>query len=238
MSEIAQPDERHLSTESLSGAFDLGSPWSIRLKVSLRSRYSLTPTTRKLVYEFPCSTTIYRMTLAARMCASCRARPEGRFLEIVIDDPSLFIGAYPVLRAVADHIQLDGIDVMSALSSTIRLLDQLLRRDVGLSVEREIGLLGELLVLYKLCTRLAIADAIATWRSSESEEHDFSIYGMDVEVKTTSAERRTHWISSLTATRPDWSTSSLADISPSHQSWGGKRPKLARTDHWYPGDCR
>ena len=99
-------------------------------------------------------------------------RPNGRFLEIAIDDPSLFIGAYPMLRAVADRVQLDGMDVMSALSSTIRLLDQLLRRDVGLSVEREIGLFGELLILHKLCSRLAITDAIATWRSNESEEDD------------------------------------------------------------------
>jgi hypothetical protein len=129
-------------------------------------------------------------------------RSDGRFLEIIIDDPSLFISAYPVLRTVADHIQLDGMDVMSALSSTIRLLDQLLRRDVGLSVEREIGLLGELLILHKLCGRLGIGDAIATWRSSESEEHDFSIYGIDVEVKTTSAERRTHWVASLTQCVP------------------------------------
>ena len=82
-----------------------------------------------------------------------RRDPDGRFLEIVIDDPSLFIGAYPVLRAVADRVQLDGMDVMNALSSTIRLLDQLLRRDVGLPVEREVGLLGELLVLRKLCNQ-------------------------------------------------------------------------------------
>ena len=129
-------------------------------------------------------------------------RPDGRFLEIVIDKPSLFTGAYPFLRAVADRIQLDGMDVMSALSSTVRSLDQLLRRGAGLSVEREIGLLGELLVLQKLCGTLAIADAIATWRSGESEEHDFSIYGIDVEVKTTSAERRTHWIASVTQLVP------------------------------------
>jgi hypothetical protein len=210
MSEIAQPDERHLSTESFERCLRSGVPMEHPIKGEPPVTLFIDPDHAEIGIRVPVFNDyipgdIGRENVRVRVAQ----RPEGRFLEIVIDDPSLFIGAYPVLRAVADHIQLDGIDVMSALSSTIRLLDQLLRRDVGLSVEREIGLLGELLVLYKLCTRLAIADAIATWRGSESEEHDFSIYGMDVEVKTTSAERRTHWISSLTqlvptGARPLW----------------------------------
>jgi hypothetical protein len=129
-------------------------------------------------------------------------RPDGRFLEIVVDDPSLFTGAYPLLCLVADRVQLDGLDLPSALASSVRLLDQLLKRDVSLTVEREIGLFGELLVVRNLCGQLGIADAIAAWRSSETEEHDFSIYGIDVEVKTTTAERRAHWIASLTQLVP------------------------------------
>ena len=129
-------------------------------------------------------------------------RPDGRFLEIVVDDPQLFAGAYPMLCAVADRVQIDGLTFAAALASTIRLLDRLLRRDASLTVEREIGLLGELLVVRSLCDRLDVADAIAAWRSEEAEEHDFSVFGIDVEVKTTISERRAHWIASLTQLLP------------------------------------
>jgi len=136
-------------------------------------------------------------------------RADGRFLEVVIDDPQLFTGAYPVLCGVADRVQIDGLGLASALASTIRLLDQLLRRDTSLTLEREVGLLGELLILRGLCDQLDVADAIAAWRSGEAEEHDFSAYGIDIEVKTTSSERRAHWIASLTqmvptGVRPLW----------------------------------
>jgi Putative PD-(D/E)XK family member, (DUF4420) len=210
MSENFQPDQRHLSTDSFERCLRSWVPMEHPIKGKPIITLFIDPDRRELGIRIPAPHD-YRPEDTGRENVLLRVvqRPEGRFLEIVVDDSSLFIGAYPVLRSIADLIQLDGMDVMSALSSTIRSLDQLLKRDVGLSVEREIGLLGELLILRQLCTQLAIADAIATWRGSDSEEHDFSIFGIDVEAKTTSAERRTHWVASLTqlvqtGARPLW----------------------------------
>lgn len=203
MTKIPHSDERHLSAESFERCLRSRVPMEHPIKGEPPVTLFVDPDRAEIGIRVP-ATNDHRPNDIGRENVRVLAtqRSEGRFLEIVIDDPSLFTGAYPLLRAVTDQIQLNGMDAMSALSSTIRLLDQLLKRDVDLAVEHEIGLLGELLILQKLCCRLEIADAIAAWRSSASEEHDFSIYGIDVEVKTTSAERRTHWITSLTQLVP------------------------------------
>ena len=44
--------------------------------------------------------------------------------------------------------------------------------------------------------------SLSAWRGAANEEHDFGLEEIDVEVKTTSTERRTHWISSLTQLQP------------------------------------
>ena len=203
MSKGYQPDERHLSTESFERCLRSRVPMEHPINGEPPVTLFIEPDRGEIGIRVPAINADMPVdTGRENVRVLSTQRSGGRYLEIIIDDPSLFTGAYPMLRAVADRIQLDGMNVASALSSTIRLLDQLLRREPSLSIEREIGLLGELLVLQKLCSRLKIADVITAWRGSESEEHDFSIYGIDVEIKTTSAERRTHWIASLTQLVP------------------------------------
>lgn len=119
-------------------------------------------------------------------------------LQLVITDADLFLDAYPLLCAIADRTQLGGHAFASAITDSVTSLRSLLRRGHTLSRERELGLGGELLVLLGACRHLGPNEAIAGWRGPHSEEHDFSIAGLDVEVKTTAAERRTHWIDSLT----------------------------------------
>jgi hypothetical protein len=123
---------------------------------------------------------------------------EARWLEVLITDPGLFLEGYPFLCSVADRVQLQGMSADSAVAETVRVLGRLLTRIDGMSVERELGLLGELLMLRGLCRTVGIDKAIAAWCGPESEEHDFALHGLDLEVKTTQSERRAHWISSLT----------------------------------------
>jgi hypothetical protein len=67
----------------------------------------------------------------------------------------------------------------------------------------EIGLFGELLVLEHLSPIMASSDAaVSAWLGALKEEHDFSLPSFDVEVKTTTNERRVHWISTLTQLEP------------------------------------
>ncbi|WP_157621379.1 PD-(D/E)XK motif protein [Saccharothrix sp. NRRL B-16348] len=123
-------------------------------------------------------------------------------LEVVVTDPALYRDAYPLLCAMSDRIQLDGMRPADALRLTLRQLALLLQRTERFSLEREIGLFGELLVLGGMIGSLGADDAVRAWRGSASEEHDFGLATLDVEVKTTSGEKRAHWIESWTQLLP------------------------------------
>ncbi|MFD3464163.1 PD-(D/E)XK motif protein [Nocardia fluminea] len=124
------------------------------------------------------------------------------YLEVVVTIGALFRDAYPVLCAMIDRVQLDGMEPVVALRATLAKLSSLLLAPTSLSREREVGLFGELLVLAGLLGPLGARDAIHAWRGGDAEEHDFGLPEIDIEVKTTSGERRTHWIESLTQLVP------------------------------------
>lgn len=133
----------------------------------------------------------------------------GRCFDVVVTVAGLFRTAYPLLCSIADHVQCDGMSPSDALRRALRDFANLLKNEQGFPREREIGLFGELLSLKGLIQSEGAAVALAGWRGPSGEEHDFGLPGDDVEVKTTSSERRTHWIESLsqlmpTGDRPLW----------------------------------
>jgi hypothetical protein len=133
----------------------------------------------------------------------------GRCFEVVVTVPDLFRTAYPLLCSIADHVQLDGMRPADALRRALRAFADLLKNEQGFPREHEIGLFGELLSLAGLIRSEGAAVALAGWRGPAREEHDFGLPNDDLEVKTTSGERRAHWIESLnqlvpTGNRPLW----------------------------------
>lgn len=123
-------------------------------------------------------------------------------LEVVVTAPALFRDAYPVLCSMADRVQIDGLSPSAALRATLDRMSTLLLAPESMSREREIGLFGELLFLNDLGRTSGIATAVTAWRGGLAEEHDFGLPTADVEVKSTSGERRVHWIESLTQLVP------------------------------------
>ncbi|OXM49319.1 PD-(D/E)XK motif protein [Amycolatopsis alba] len=131
----------------------------------------------------------------------------GRCFEVVVTVPRLFQAAYPLLCSVADHVQIDRLWPEDALKLTLREFAMLLRREEVFPKEREIGLFGELLSLAGLVRAEGVSTALASWRGPAREEHDFGLPADDVEIKTTSGERRTHWVESLNQLVPTGSRS-------------------------------
>jgi hypothetical protein len=111
--------------------------------------------------------------------------------------------AYPVLRSVADRVQLEGESVGTAVREVLRAHHQILSSLGRLNEQQELGLVGELLVLRRLIATIGEKSAVASWRGPLSEEHDFGLTEIDVEVKTTLSEQRAHRISSLTQLVPN-----------------------------------
>lgn len=122
----------------------------------------------------------------------------GRYFELRITEPHLILDAYPVLCSIADRMQLGGQRFGAAIRDTLDPLERLLQRQPPLSRAREIGLCGELLLFIGLCGVVGAESALAAWHGPHGEEHDFVFDEFDVSVKTTSNERRTHWVDSLT----------------------------------------
>lgn len=200
---MTEQQGRHLSLDSFRHYLDQGVPLA----------HPIAGTPKMLLFIDPDGPAVGVRVLAApgelakptsleRVVTRTVHRPEGRALEVVVHSRPLFVDAYPFLCGVVDRVQLQGMTVDQAVSDTARVLGHLLRTEDGLTHEREIGLLGELLVIDRLLIHIEAGPLLAAWRGFEPEEHDFGFADIDVEVKTTSTEARTHWISSLTQLVP------------------------------------
>jgi hypothetical protein len=122
------------------------------------------------------------------------------YLDISTTDPRLLIDGYAMLMAVADRIQHEAAEPVVALEETLEVWQAILRSRTRLSLEAEVGLFGELLLLRALIS--TGASGASAWRGGFGEEHDFGFKDADVEVKTTSGEQRRHWIHGLTQLVP------------------------------------
>ena len=122
---------------------------------------------------------------------------DATYLMISVDtDRGTLPDSYAMLMAVADRIQKQGADPLMALEEGLTVWRSILERRGRMDPRAEVGLFGELLVVRGLLS--VDTGAYAAWRGGLREEHDFGFGEADVEVKTTSGERRHHWINGLT----------------------------------------
>jgi hypothetical protein len=128
------------------------------------------------------------------------AEKQWHRLTVVTDHK--FQDLYPILCLVLDGVQLRSRSFASAVNDAIEAYHDVLLQRRTMSETDEIGLFGELLVLEHLSPIMASSDAVSAWLGALKEEHDFSLLSFDVEVKTTTNERRVHWISTLTQLEP------------------------------------
>ncbi len=118
-------------------------------------------------------------------------------LEVSSTRRELFRDFYAFVCGVADRIQLDGVPAGAAIEAELSSWKRLLERSSGLTLEEEIGLFGELWMLNRLASSIDWAAALEAWKGFEREEHDFGLEKVDIEVKTTSSEKRIHVIGGL-----------------------------------------
>ena len=136
---------------------------------------------------------------------------------------------YPVLCTVLDRIQLGGETFASAVDATLSALAEIVALRRGLSLEQQVGLVGELLFLSCAAMEWGPQSALDAWRGPQGEEHDFGLAEADIEVKVTLGERRTHWISSLSQLVPTGLRSLFIfsiQLTRANESVGWKLPDL------------
>ena len=127
---------------------------------------------------------------------------------LAVDARNAHVEAYSLIAAIVDDLAA-GLPFYSATARSLAAYRELLLVRGRLSEEKVLGLIGELLLLKHLLGTIDEATAVNAWVGPQSEEHDFVLDDLDVEVKTTLSERRSHVIGSETQlqrspARPLW----------------------------------
>lgn len=188
---------RHLTTLTLMEHWDSGVPVVIPITGKPALRFRIDAPRHRLTLRAPLPHGVEAPANAlAHVAVDMLVDGGVRYVEISTTDARLVVDGYAMLMAVADRIQLDGVDPLVALDQTLATWQSILAKRARMSLQAEVGLLGELLLVRAL---LDTGTAGATaWRGGLNEEHDFGFVDADVEVKTTTGEKRQHWIHGLT----------------------------------------
>lgn len=129
---------------------------------------------------------------------SQRVVHDGAIIEISTSSPALFPYFHGFATAVADRVQIDGLDSHAAIEECLFRWRDLFREAAKLTAEEQLGLLGELWLLQRLVRRHGADVALAAWTGPAGQAHDFRLGDMEIEVKSTTNEHRVHIISSDT----------------------------------------
>jgi len=126
---------------------------------------------------------------------------KGEQIEISVADAELFPYFVSFAETVVDAIHLHGAQVVTAIGTSMRLFRRLLRDVRLIPLERIVGLLGELWVLNRLIHTRG-REAFTSWTGPRGEAHDFRVEDAELEVKTTTKQRRVHRIHGLDQLEP------------------------------------
>jgi hypothetical protein len=119
---------------------------------------------------------------------------KGReFLEVATATSSLQRQFYHFAVAVAERVIVEKRPAVEAVGLELQCFTDLLEEKSILAIERQIGLVGELLFLERLIARGGL-NALDAWLGPIGEPHDFRLEAREFEVKTTLSPHRIHTI--------------------------------------------
>lgn len=191
--------DRHLSPDGLGQFLAAGVRATVPLEGEPAAQLQIDPPSGELALDvaWPSDLSL-ELEPYARLAVDVVHHDGQRWARISIHGSDVLQPAYPVLCAIADRVQQDGLPLNGAVRESLHRYRMLLETQERLSTDAEIGLFGELLVLRHLLSVVGPEEGLAAWLGTLGEEHDFSLPELDLEVKTTQSERRRHWIGSLT----------------------------------------
>jgi hypothetical protein len=193
---------RHLRWEVFSTRIDDGPPSVEPIAGSPRALLFIDPGGVRIGVKFYTKDGSVPASPLAEVSIRTLGVGRNQVLEVSTANRDLYREFYGFCCTVADRIQIDGQAPGKAVGATLRGWAALVRQRSLLSADRQVGLLGELLFLSRVAESQGWKSAAQSWQGPDNEEHDFTLPGVDIEVKTTRQERRIHHIESLTQLRP------------------------------------
>ncbi|MFO0599819.1 MAG: PD-(D/E)XK motif protein [Myxococcaceae bacterium] len=134
--------------------------------------------------------------------AAIECRRVGNHVQLSCTERDRYQDFYAFVMAVADRVQLQGQPLVEAINDAVESVRTLIAATNVLSEEQQLGLWAELETLRQVAQRTGWKTALDSWVANRSEEHDFALPHMDLEVKATSNELRRHHISSASQLTP------------------------------------
>lgn len=194
-------DPAHLDPRSVEEYFRLGVPAAFVLHHAPVVRMEIDPEDETIELTTPAVGSDPDVTAFERLSFSRVAREGEEWFRLRVDAREMRYEAYVLLESVADQLRA-GASFRHAVSEAVVSLKDLLASRRRLTEEKELGLIGELLVLRHVIASQGEIDAMAAWLGPLAEEHDFGFPAFDAEVKTTKSESRIHLIGSETQLEP------------------------------------
>ena len=205
MSKKTRSEERHLSWEFLAKRISRGTPSLELIEGTPRCELIIEASGGRLALRVY-ATAGADERLPSFGAVECLRVGSGKrsYVQLSCTDRQRFKEFYAFLTSVADRVQLQEQPVDEAIADAAEAVRELLAGGTALSLERQLGLWGELWVLREIASRTEWKTAIEAWvaNGDSAEEHDFSLSRIDIEVKTTNLELRRHHVSSASQFLP------------------------------------
>lgn len=188
----------HLDPRSVEEYFGLGASTAFVLLRSPLVRMRIDPNNETVELTLPAVGSEPEVTSFERLAVE-RFVQEGaeEWFRLSIDATDMHYEAYVLAESIVDQLRA-GASFRHSVSESLSSFKELLAGRRKLTDEKELGLIGELLVLRHVVANSGEEAALRAWLGPLAEEHDFAFSEFDAEVKTTRSESRTHLIGSET----------------------------------------
>lgn len=201
MATIEDDHAAHLDPQALEEYFRLGVKTAFVLQQKPFVRMEIDPTRETIELTTPASGSDPEVTAFEHLSFD-RVISDGlEWFRLVVIARDMHYEAYTLIASVTDQMRA-GASFRHAVSEAVLTLKDLLSSRRRLTEEKELGLIGELLILEHTLESMDETDVIGAWLGPLTEEHDFAFARFDAEVKTTKSESRTHVIGSDTQLEP------------------------------------
>ena len=199
MSAQDRPDPRELSQEVLGQYF--ANPYVYEHHLDDGGAHVLTVDSidRQIVLEAPDDGTAHETGLLKNVTID-RSDDDTR-CRLTVEVGDLPEVSYSLAFSVYKGLE-SGQTFGESLDAALEAFRSAIAKKRKLSDEQVSGLYGELLVLEELIRVRGAEDALDMWLGPDGEEHDFRLAAVDLEVKTTLAEKRIHLISGVNQLKP------------------------------------
>lgn len=195
---MQQPIPRIISWENLEQRIDIGASFVSHISGTPEADIFYDANRGELGFAIDAASPELPTVEPVSISISLANRGTQQRLEIRSADRVLFREFYDFCVEIIDSSQTDGVPPHKAVDAAWGAWVRLLDRKAILSKEKQLGLLGELWLLRRIASSSGWRYALDAWHNEANSEHDFGLPALDIEVKSTTNELRTHLIGSAT----------------------------------------